>query len=81
MAAHSAANSKMPATIPASPNSRALLIPFCDVYYYIMNVYRKTGNPEEALTAGIKYAMQQEGWASAARFVFISIIILHLNCS
>ncbi len=40
-----------------------------DVYYYIMNVYRKTGNPEEALTAGIKYAMQQEGWASAARFV------------
>ena len=40
-----------------------------DVYYYIMNVYRKTGIPEEALAAGIKYAMQQEGWMAGARFI------------
>ncbi len=40
-----------------------------DVYYYIMNIYRKTGEPEEALAAGIKYAMQQEGWIAGARFL------------
>lgn len=40
-----------------------------DVYYYIMSIYRKTGNPEEALAAGIMYAMRQESWMACVRFV------------
>lgn len=39
------------------------------VYYYIMNLYRKTGDPEKALAAGIKYAIQQEGWIAGTRLM------------
>lgn len=34
-----------------------------------MNLYRKTGDPEKALAAGIKYAIQQEGWIAGTRLM------------